>query len=599
VHHAEQLQLPRAKEAGDRYRENPDTDFHALVSEWTGIARQQAKNTNFAKAFGAGVRKFAAMIGKSEGEAAEIYALYDRELPFVSALAKYCEQQAKRFGQIKLYDGARRHWNAWVAWADWTKGAGPCALEEARRRIADPDHPWYRRGPLRRADTHKALNALIQGSAARHTKLWMRAVWREGIVPMLQMHDSLDCSVSSPEQAERVARLAREAVSLTVPIRVDVAYGRNWGEAKHTWAELHGETPADAPSIMPAQRITQTEFDEINAGLMREGIAPLTMAPAPTAAAAKGSGEAPPWEGPAVAADDEIAPPPEPPRGNGHDDDEPVPGKILCPFHDDHSPSLHIYPAVEDPHYHCFVCGAHGHLNELNDLEIDWQAALRSPTGKPIDDADENNERNLERAHELWNQAVPIANTLAERYLAETRGIDIGALPPNIDDVLRFNPRCWLDGANRPCLIALFRDIETNERAGIHRTWLTADAQKIDRRMFGRWPRPRAIKLWPANDRLYVGEGIETVLAAATRLRMQPAWALGSRVYLEKLPIISGVDELTILVDRDPHGEAAGKNCYRSWKAAGRRVRRLRTQDASLNDFNDLVRAKLMVVVES
>jgi hypothetical protein len=55
-------------------------------------------------------------------------------------------------------------------------------------------------------------------------------------------------------------------------------------------------------------------------------------------------------------------------------------------------------------------------------------------------------------------------------------------------------------------------------------------------------------------------------------------------------------DELAILVDRDPHGDAAAKSCYRSWKAAGRRVRRLRTQDASLNDFDDLVRAKLWVV---
>ena len=42
------------------------------------------------------------------------------------------------------------------------------------------------------------MNALIQGSAARHTKLWMRACWREGIVPLLQMHDALACSVASP-----------------------------------------------------------------------------------------------------------------------------------------------------------------------------------------------------------------------------------------------------------------------------------------------------------------------------------------------------------------------------------------------------------------
>ena len=101
VHYAAELKLPRAEEAAARYRDNPDTDFHALVAEWTGIERQQAKNTNFAKAFGAIVRKFAAMIGKSESEAQEIYSRYDCELPFVSALAKHCEMQAKRFGAYR------------------------------------------------------------------------------------------------------------------------------------------------------------------------------------------------------------------------------------------------------------------------------------------------------------------------------------------------------------------------------------------------------------------------------------------------------------------------------------------------------------------
>jgi len=76
-------------------------------------------------------------------------------------------------------------------------------------------------------------------------------------------------------------------------------------------------------------------------------------------------------------------------------------------------------------------------------------------------------------------------------------------------------------------------------------------------------------------------------------LQMQPAWALGSKVYLEKLPVISGIAELNILVDRDEHGEAAAAACAETWKTAGRRVRRLRTRDASLNDFNDLVRMKL------
>jgi hypothetical protein len=67
----------------------------------------------------------------------------------------------------------------------------------------------------------------------------MRACWREGIVPLLQMHDCLDCSVSSLELAERVAQLGREAVKLEVPIQVDLKFGRNWGDAKHAWPGLH------------------------------------------------------------------------------------------------------------------------------------------------------------------------------------------------------------------------------------------------------------------------------------------------------------------------------------------------------------------------
>ena len=127
---------------------------------------------------------------------------------------------------------------SWLIARQWQKGAGPCSFEEARARLRDPNHPWHKRGPLYRADIHTALNALIQGSAARHTKLWMRAVWREGIVPLLQMHDALECSVSSREQAELVARLGEEAVQLDVPMRVDLKFGRSWGDAKHKWEEL-------------------------------------------------------------------------------------------------------------------------------------------------------------------------------------------------------------------------------------------------------------------------------------------------------------------------------------------------------------------------
>ena len=71
----------------------------------------------------------------------------------------------------------------------------------------------------------------------------MRAVWREGITPLLQMHDCLDASVSSQEQGEMIARLGCEVVTCEVPHRVDLKFGRSWGDASHSWEELHGDQP--------------------------------------------------------------------------------------------------------------------------------------------------------------------------------------------------------------------------------------------------------------------------------------------------------------------------------------------------------------------
>jgi DNA polymerase I-like protein with 3'-5' exonuclease and polymerase domains len=251
VHYAVCHKVPKAEIAAQRFQDDPSTDFHALTASITELDRTSAKAVNFAKIYGAGVRKFAAMIGKPQAEAQQIYAQYDRELPFLRALSRIYQSIARRQGYITLYDGARRHFNDWAPGGKWAKGAGPCEREEALRRINDPEHPWYQRGPLYRADVHTALNALIQGSAARHTKLWMRACWREGIVPLLQMHDCLDCSVATPEQAELVGRLCVEAVKLRVPMKVDLKYGRNWGDAKHTWDGLSGEK--ETPTAIVAE----------------------------------------------------------------------------------------------------------------------------------------------------------------------------------------------------------------------------------------------------------------------------------------------------------------------------------------------------------
>lgn len=233
VHFSELLKLGGASAAGDKYRSDPNTDFHEYVVSLTGLDRGQAKNTNFAKAYRAGIPKFAAMIERSEAEAAEIYAQYDRDLPFVAELGRRCQSVAERRGWLRLLDGARLHFDRWEsAWSDGGERLFPTTREKALE--------WQREsgGRIKRAHCYAAMNGLVQGSAARQTKAAMLACWREGLVPLVQLHDELDFSVSSEAQGARAAELMREAVKLTVPVRVDVKYGRSWADAKHNWQEI-------------------------------------------------------------------------------------------------------------------------------------------------------------------------------------------------------------------------------------------------------------------------------------------------------------------------------------------------------------------------
>jgi DNA polymerase I-like protein with 3'-5' exonuclease and polymerase domains len=567
--------------AAEGVERNKDNKLHTAI-------REGAKRFRYAFLYGAGAEKAGRIIHDTTRAMRQIDSNNRLQQQFFGESTRPTQTTLKKVGA-----------NARNKFMDATPGLRKLRekLEACARRCGCLPGLDGRRVPVRALYT--ALNFIVTSSEAIICKRWLvqtydelrarfRYGWDGDVVIVLWVHDEIVCACRpevAAEVGELLARHAKEAgefYGFKVPLDADYKIGRSWaGEPVEVSAPAHS-----APSIIPepalepiaaASRASQVEATFQGAGMLS---AVAMMVPAQ-------SDEVPPW----VELNNN---PPQQHGSNGRAadgfdgfPDQKSGGKILCPFHDDHTPSLQIYSDGDDPHYHCFVCGAHGHLA---DLEVDWEAALKSPTGKPTDKPiDDDDARNLERAHELWDKAEPLAGTLAERYLAETRGIDVGALPSNINDALRFLPRCWLDGKYHPCLIALFRDIETGERAGIHRTWLTSDAQKIDRRMFGRWPRPRAIKLWPADNKLYVGEGIETVLAAATQLRMQPAWALGSVVYLEKFPIVSGIDELTILIDRDDHGEAAAETCCQTWQSAGRRVRRLRTKDASLNDFNDLI----------
>jgi hypothetical protein len=259
-----------------------------------------------------------------------------------------------------------------------------------------------------------------------------------------------------------------------------------------------------------------------------------------------------------------------------------ISGKISCVFHKgDDTPSLYLYA---DGHYHCYGCGAHGDIEELPEA---------TPALVPAPNAPQRNTDTLKLGIELWQASVPIRGTLAERYLVETRKLNLAVLP-DIDAALRFHPRCPFDGNRHPCLIALFHDVETDEVAGIHRIALTANAEKIGRMMLGSWPRPRAIKLRAASERLIIGEGIETTIAGgAYRNTIGAMWAMGSANAIAQLPVIPGIVELTILIDRDNNdvGPRSARACGTRWSDAGHTVVLLTPRQISA-DFNDLLKGE-------
>jgi DNA polymerase I-like protein with 3'-5' exonuclease and polymerase domains len=536
VHYACLAKLPKAAEAAQNYCDNPDADFHRFTAEIAKIDRSEGKTINFAKIYGAGIELLAKQLSKSVEEAKQILEKYDRELPFAALLDALCKARVRQNEYLVLYDGARRHFTKFGPVDKKYGQCAPCEANEAYTHQADPEHPWYRK-KLARIGDYTALNALIQGSAARHTKLWMRAVWREGIVPLLQMHDCLDCSVGSREQAELVARLGCEAVALKVPMRVDLKFGRSWADATHTWEELNGKgAPINGAHVEIAEIVRRS------------------VPPASSAANGPGNG----YDAPLVN----------------------TAGKINCPFHDDATPSCQLY---DDGHYHCFGCGAHGWIED--DLDVGAEA-LASTANKRSD------RQTLARALALWDDGKPIAGTLAARYLTETRKLDPAVLGGGIDAVLRFHADCPFGPQQRhPCLVALYRDTELGTPAGIIRVGLTPEGGKIARYTLGRWPGSRAIKLRAianGDAALAIGEGIESVLGAIRCGAITgAAWAMGPKNGIAGFPILPGIKYLGILVDNDASAPAGARACATRWVAAGRTVVLLTPNE--VKDFNDVV----------
>ena len=220
VHYAALSQLQGVSRIVDEYNEG-DADFHQAVAEMADIDRKDAKTINLGLMYGMGKNKLMAELGLLVEQAERLLKKYHERAPFVKQLIDAVSRRAQERGRIRTIGGRICHFDLWEPASFGIHKPLPHADALAEH------------GPgIKRAFTYKALNRLIQGSAADMTKISMVNLYKEGIVPHIQIHDELDVSVENPKQAEKIIEVMEQAVKLEVPNKVDYEKGKNWGEIK-------------------------------------------------------------------------------------------------------------------------------------------------------------------------------------------------------------------------------------------------------------------------------------------------------------------------------------------------------------------------------
>lgn len=231
------------------YKDKPDTDFHQalanLVTEVLGreFKRKDAKNLNFGLVYGMGLLKLATDLGMLDenGEPNEhvkpLMETYHGAAPFVKDLYDLCLSNAGTKGEIRTILNRRSQFDFWEPAARLPKGtARPGELPYIQAINAYGFD-------LKRCQTHKALNRLLQGSAADMMKMAMVTAWEAGIFSStkdftcsLTVHDELDGSIFPTKRGQEcydeLINIMQTCMPLNLPVLVGAGTGADWSEAK-------------------------------------------------------------------------------------------------------------------------------------------------------------------------------------------------------------------------------------------------------------------------------------------------------------------------------------------------------------------------------
>jgi DNA polymerase-1 len=200
-----------------------DEDVHrAVAAEVFGVApeqvskeqRAQAKIINFGIIYGVTAQGLARRIdGLDVRGAAQLIKTYNQRFPGIERFLNQCIEKARADGYVQTILGRRR------------------PVPDIHSAVV----------ALRNAAERVAINSVVQGSAADLIKIAMIRIHRRLMDEsrpsrmLLQVHDELVFETpesSVKEEAEMIRHEMTSAIPLTVPVKVEVGWGRNWEEGK-------------------------------------------------------------------------------------------------------------------------------------------------------------------------------------------------------------------------------------------------------------------------------------------------------------------------------------------------------------------------------
>ena len=249
VHYAIKLGLPGTETLQEEF-DKDDADFHQIVAEMANISRKQAKTINLGLFYGMGKIKLQKELGLDQSKARALFNEYHSRVPFVRDLSQQLIQFAKenrllftlhdRFCRFDKWETTNKQWNPEINRFNevplYTEAQAREAfkgemLDKFKENKIDPNYMDYFERYYTPAFTYKALNRLIQGSAADMTKKAMVDLYEKGIIPHIQIHDEL-CFSTTDHESKMIKETMEQTIPLEVKNKVDYESGPNWGTIK-------------------------------------------------------------------------------------------------------------------------------------------------------------------------------------------------------------------------------------------------------------------------------------------------------------------------------------------------------------------------------